>query len=581
MRKAQPINHPDTDHDSDKLRRENPDIPSPDVFNGQLPTAMLLQRAKNTPDSLKPRQILQLQSTIGNQAVGRLLAAHSDSVADEAKQQGTKDKPDVLRTSHPPVLQTRRKSKLIQRAVALPNVGTFDTKIYQPHDRAYDAVNGSQNPVEQTDREVGAKILIEFRPDGQFELANGNRISLVQTVRETIAKKIKMSGQLGDENVDTLRENFTAGFSSRTVTDDDEDSGWAIDHQLFKEDKGVRPDPQAQQAAIASYSTARANALVQLANFPNELALVQNTPDPLQFAGVRQVSNFKANIHKPALQRVISRLRGSDSTEAKEAVEAVRSMIQYEYATRNKITLRNLDPRYAEERTDVNDPLKARPQGNLDTLKNPTGDPNQPQSQGGGDLLLGHTFNATCDGNNWTTAALSDEPTVPFKTRDAISGGMEFEVAALLEKPNGDQRYIGSVKWGWQVVNNAVVLEPAVLTLADGKNASPAFFKASEAWNNMSVPDPSNGNQVAPVLNLPTASPEYTKHKQALQVALKGSDKKLMTSERDDMLDMWKKLSKDDKEQAKDEVIGLLDQYEMKVNARRPSQDALVDQYDL
>ncbi len=472
----------------------------------------------------------------------------------------------------------------------MPNVGTFDTKIYQPLDRQYDAAHNSQIPQDMTDRQVGAKILIEFTPDGHFELANGNTISLIQTVRETIAKTARFGGQ-NPENVDLMRENNTGGFPLRSVTDDTDDLGWLIDHQLFTEQQGAMPPAGGQNVAIANYATARGTAIQALANFPNELALVQTTPIPLAMNaryGPNSPSYVRKNnfttMHVQNLQRVISRLRASQAAEAKQAVEAVRSMVQYEYATRNTITLRNLDPRYAEERTQANDPLKPRPVGDMSTLKNPTGDPGLPQAQGGGDLLLGHTFNAACDGNGWTTAALSDEPTVPFRMADVISGGMEFEVAALLEKTNGEKRYVGSVKWGWQMIGGQSVLSPAVLTLADGGNASGAFFKASQAWNAMTVPDPQTGAGLAPVFNLPTAGSEFTRltdPNSPFQMALQGNNNQAITDGRDKALDMWGKLTPGDKVQHRVTMLRLLDQYEMKVNHRRPSQLTLIDQYNL
>lgn len=50
--------------------------------------------------------------------------------------------------------------------VVLPAVGAFDAKIYVPHDKRHDASNPAEvDPSLMTDREVGAKILIEFTPD--------------------------------------------------------------------------------------------------------------------------------------------------------------------------------------------------------------------------------------------------------------------------------------------------------------------------------------------------------------------------------------------------------------------------------
>lgn len=471
--------------------------------------------------------------------------------------------------------------------VVLPAVGAFDTKIYVPHDKQHDASNPAEvNPQLMTDREVGAKILLEFTPDPHFECTAGNAISLVQIVRETIAKRSRLGlGQGRTEDANLLRENFTGGFLLRTVTDGSNDAGWLIDHQLFTEEQGSSPTPSAQAAAIAHYATARANALQQLAKFPDELALVRGTPQSIAFvAGVgfqagRQVSNFKPVPHKRDLQLVISRLRALPESAAQQAVESVRAMLQYEYATRNRITLQNLDPRYAELRTAAAAPRKVRPAGNLSILRNPTGDPAQPKEPNGGDLLLGHTFNAECNGAVWTTAALSDEPTAPFKMADTITGGMEFEVAALLETGAGEKRFIGSVRWGWHINQNAVVLSPAALSRGDDHNASAAFFKAVSYWNAMVVPDLVNNTTHRPVLALPTAGPEFERAAAPLDAALQGNDRELITRARDRVIGTWSKLSAAEKAQHEGRLLGLLDRYEMKVNARRPSELALRDQY--
>lgn len=472
--------------------------------------------------------------------------------------------------------------------VVLPAVGVFDARIYVPHDKRHDAGNPAEvDPSLMTDRAVGAKILIEFTPDPHFELAAGNTISLVQIVRETIAKRSRIAlGQGRTEEAQLLRENFTGGFPLRTVTDGSDDARWVIDHQLFTEQQRGQPTPGARAAAIRHYATARANAVQQLAKFPDELALVRGTPQPIDFApGVgfqagRQVSNFKPGTHKRDLQLVISRLRTRPESAAQQAVESVRAMLQYEYASRNTITLQNLDPRYAELRTTAAAARKVRPAGNLSILWNPAGDPAQPQAPGGGDLLLGHVFNAECNGAAWTTAVLSDEPTAPFKIADTITGGMEFEVAALLETGAGQKRFVGSVKWGWCITGqNAVVLSPTALSRGDDHNASATFFKAVSYWNAMVVPDLVNDTTHQPVFMLPTAGAELERAAALLDAALQVDDRELITRARDRVLETWTKLSAAEKTQHDSRLLDLLDRYEMKVNARRPSQLALRDQY--
>ncbi len=471
--------------------------------------------------------------------------------------------------------------------VVLPAVGSFDAKIYVSHDRRYDAGNPAETDLAlMTDREVGAKILVEFTPDPRFELAAGNTISLVQIVRETIAKRSRLSlGAQGSEDAYLPRENHTGGFPLRTVTDGSADAGWLIDHQLFAEEQGVAPTDVARTAAIAQFAAARATAVQQLAGSP-ELPLAQGQPQIAFGAGTglqagRQVSNFRAVPHRRDLNLLISRLRGRADSASQRAVAAARAMIQYEYATRTRITLRNLDPRYAELRTAADAPRKARPAGNMTVLRNPTGDPDLPQVAGG-ELLLGHTFDAACDGRAWTTAVLSDEPTAPYKTADTLSGGMEFEVAALLETSAGGRRFVGSVRWGWLIDGrNAPVLAPPALTLGSADGASAAFFKAASCWNAMAVPDLAGATR-QPVLALPSAiGQEFEKRAVLLDAALRGNDKNATTAARDRVLETWPTLPAVERTQSEGRMLGLLDGYEMKVNARRPSQLALRDQYQV
>jgi hypothetical protein len=134
----------------------------------------------------------------------------------------------------------------------------------------------------------------------------------------------------------------------------------------------------------------------------------------------------------------------------------------------------SLDPRYAEQRTDQADPMKARPGGDLSNLVS-----------AGGALEQGHVTSANKSGGTWDTALLSDEPTVPVQNA-TISGKQEFEVTALHESGGGDA-YVGSVKWGWEVSGGKAKIIP-LSTVSQG--SASAFLKgAAGAWNAMQVPN--------------------------------------------------------------------------------------------
>lgn len=138
----------------------------------------------------------------------------------------------------------------------------------------------------------------------------------------------------------------------------------------------------------------------------------------------------------------------------------------------SKGALVNLDPRYAEERLSSGEAMKARPDGDLSTL----------ESSGGG-LKQGHVTSAAKSGGRWTTALLSDEPTVPLPTSKSIAGRQEFEVTALHEGAG----YVGSVRWGWEVSKGGA---PKILPLEKVHDAASADFRAAaKKWNEMRAPE--------------------------------------------------------------------------------------------
>ena len=135
----------------------------------------------------------------------------------------------------------------------------------------------------------------------------------------------------------------------------------------------------------------------------------------------------------------------------------------------------NLDPRYAEQRLDEKADYKQRPKGDLSTL----------QTEGGG-LVQGMVVSAVKSGDIWTTALLSDEPTIPHPTLKKLQGKQEFEVVAMYEPIVGDSQYIGSVKWGWQSDGEGNL---TLLNFEIGSHglASVEFVEAAEAWNKMDL----------------------------------------------------------------------------------------------
>jgi hypothetical protein len=112
-------------------------------------------------------------------------------------------------------------------------------------------------------------------------------------------------------------------------------------------------------------------------------------------------------------------------------------------------------------------------------------------------------------GGIWSSAVLNDSPelkeTIPgVATKDdltAITGSMQFEIAALLNEQN---MFLGSVIWGWMVDNTGTsVLFPNELTPGNYGTATPRFFKAARKWNITHIVDPTTGQHHIP-MQLPT-----------------------------------------------------------------------------
>ena len=99
-------------------------------------------------------------------------------------------------------------------------------------------------------------------------------------------------------------------------------------------------------------------------------------------------------------------------------------------------------------------------------------------------MVQGMVVSAVKSGGIWTTALLSDEPTIPHSNLQTLSGRQEFEVVAMYEPTGGDLQYIGSVKWGWECDGQGTV---TLLKFAKGSDnwASDEFVEAAGAWNEM------------------------------------------------------------------------------------------------
>ncbi len=243
--------------------------------------------------------------------------------------------------------------------------------------------------------------------------------------------------------------------------------------------------------------------------------------------------------------------------------------IDQEVLSHSGQNIRNLDPRYTEQRMGPGTPLETG------TSMAKRADIASVRSAKKGQREVG----------KWTHAALNDEPNVstriqgvrPSVRRATVTGGMEFEVAALHNEQN---TFLGSVKWGWKMDNGHAVLDPTKLTLANAGSASSRFFKAAAKWNRTDIVDP-QGVQNRATMQLPLPTLESARGRVEDALATYPTDPSAVTPEHklkaNDLLgtlrDVWNGVSDEARRTAASVIIGVLDSFLMTVQKRRPAQD--------
>ncbi len=136
--------------------------------------------------------------------------------------------------------------------------------------------------------------------------------------------------------------------------------------------------------------------------------------------------------------------------------------------------IENLDPRYTETRKSEEEPLTRA-----------------------GSSVKGTAGHSVDSDNNdlWTKGALLRDNPGAVNPK-SLSGGMSFEVAALVETYNPEtgnieRVFAGSVAWGWKAAGQDGLepeIDPMPLALVDEGAGSDQFFDAVAAWNAMEVP---------------------------------------------------------------------------------------------
>ena len=131
----------------------------------------------------------------------------------------------------------------------------------------------------------------------------------------------------------------------------------------------------------------------------------------------------------------------------------------------------NLDPRYTETRLSEKKALS----------KKPPPFPPPPPSAG---------YSAHKVKGGFTDALLKDQPAITHNMTSVVTGGMEFEVAALAKGERGE-KFVGSVKWGWSVKNGTAEIKE--LSIANPGSASLGFIMAADEWNKVIYEDMETG----------------------------------------------------------------------------------------
>ncbi len=364
--------------------------------------------------------------------------------------------------------RTAKPDPVPPRAAVLAHAGNHALVRYLQRKRVpvsggvfYDHTYEADNEVAVGQKKTGAKMRLEFEPKADLP---ADRVSLVQTVKRTI----KVGGQ--------RLEQGTSGMALRG----DVEKEPVIDAELMGERSGAQVVPElADSLRKLDRLAARDQALQKLIG--DKLAKAKEIADNETYATGEFMVNARTALRSHLLM-MRKALEGQAGTfpAALQHVEAAQAA--FSKIVVKSSYLANLDPRYTEKRMKPTDPFVARP-----------GDPNKPEH---------HGHSATKRDGRWQPAQLRDWPGPTADEATPVTGGMEFEVAAMTEATQDKPAtFVGSVKWGFSTSPlNTARIDPAELTQKKEGDASPEFFAAAERWNKMQVP--SSGGPVAP-LQLP------------------------------------------------------------------------------
>lgn len=322
----------------------------------------------------------------------------------------------------------------------------------------YKAIHEDESDVRGTYVKVGAQMELAFVPHPSLP---AGEVSLVQTTRSTVRNET--NPHVPDQLESLLDQRRTA-------------QGSAIDQQIYL------TRPQSEQHW-------ESNALRQ--QFADMAGLGALAGTNALLTELQEYFTTGAGAGGGVVPRFGARNPTSIKTKLTAALDAEEHNGQLEPGLRLGVAevfrllaaqtkLVNLDPRYAEERSSADAPLKpVRQPGNL-------------AGSGG--------WTAVRENGAWqSNAALRDQPGHKIAPTDVLTGGEYFETAAMAD----GNEFLGSVAWGFEIINGRAVLDPPEIALVDYGAASNEFFAAAAAWNAMTVRDPVSGGALTP-LQLPS-----------------------------------------------------------------------------
>jgi len=365
-------------------------------------------------------------------AMGARAAAHS---ADTMSPSGARCAP--LRGVGQPEAPIQRKT------IAVAGGDFRDDLIGQ----GYKAYNEREDDIRGSFLKVGAQMELAFIPRPSLQ---AKEVSLVQTTNSTVHNVT--NPHVPDQRESLLDQRRTHG-------------GSAIDQQIYLKKPA---DQQIWQSALlrAQFATMAASGAIAETNLLLADLLAYFTNGAGSANGAVPTFGPKS---PTSIKTKLTKARGAEGGDGAPATlrNGIAEVFRIIEAQTKSV---NLDPRYSEERSSANAPLKApRAIG-------------QERGSGG--------WTAVKQGNVWATnAALRDQPGHKIALNDQVVGSEHFETAAMAD----GTEFVGSIRWGFRIEGGRAVLDPPAIERVNAGSASGEFFAAAEAWNAMAVPDPVTG----------------------------------------------------------------------------------------